>query len=680
MFALVSFCLLKQRSIKPQISPYLWGLVLVFFSDWMESIYSFLPGPLIRGELLLFTAVLYYTNISSLKKFIPYLVIISLALLVSTFISLADGRLIFSDDIGTFLYRLKLLQENFPNIPFYNPQWNAGIEQRDFFATGALLLHFLALPLRLFTGAPIEEFFNSFVAILGLILPATTIFIAARIMRLSLTASLLAALLSISTGLFWYRWVFKYGTLGYIAATGFYPLVLALLFQISVKKRNTSLFELLSFLVVFSLFILWPFAGVLVIPALIRCLIKVGRDCLAPKLLLTAVLLVGINSPWMYTFFASSHVEKFLTLDSSNSHEQELSSAAGPSAILDKTKKKNTSLKHPEVKLEKQSFLRYLRDNLIPCNPLLIFLLLPGLYFLPKGPRAYLTLTAGWLLFLAAVLSIFKPQLELHRMFIVLALVASLPVSVCLEHLLNAASDRKKHLARLSFAFCFAFLITGLFASARILANRSTEQIYFTTPIFSQIQNVIQNQHRSTGGRILFSGCVIHEFENGHLAPLAALTQVPLMASSHLHNLWWYKQIFPDEYIQAGDIGINKFLDLYNISAVFAHEPVWRKYFSERPNQYELVEKVGSFWFFRRKNFHETYFLEGSGKLINQTSNSVEIIAESKELVLKFNYLDHLQSSNCTISSREVSESVKLIKLNNCKVGSSVVINRRGLL
>ena len=260
MVALIGFCLLRKRSIQIKLSPYIWGLVLVFFSDWMESIYSFLPGPLIRGELLLFTAIFYFVNISSLKRFLPYLVIISLALLVGTFLSLADQRLIFSDDIGTFLYRLKLLQENFPNIPFYNPQWNAGIEQRDFFATGALLLHFLALPMQLITNSPIEEFFNSFVSMLGLILPATTIFIAARIMRLSLTASLLAALLSISTGLFWYRWVFKYGTLGYIAATGLFPLVLALLFRISVKKRQISFLELLIFVITFSLFILWPFA------------------------------------------------------------------------------------------------------------------------------------------------------------------------------------------------------------------------------------------------------------------------------------------------------------------------------------------------------------------------------------------------------------------------------------
>ncbi len=68
--------------------------------------------------------------ISSKRVFsLPSLLLLQL-LIAGLFLALADGRLLLSDDHPSFLYRLHLLKEHFPAIPFYNPQWNAGYSAR----------------------------------------------------------------------------------------------------------------------------------------------------------------------------------------------------------------------------------------------------------------------------------------------------------------------------------------------------------------------------------------------------------------------------------------------------------------------------------------------------------------------------------------------------------------------
>ena len=53
------------------------------------------------------------------------------------------GQPLFTDDHGSVIYRLALLKENFPAIPTYDTEWNAGTDWRDFFATGILNVFFI---------------------------------------------------------------------------------------------------------------------------------------------------------------------------------------------------------------------------------------------------------------------------------------------------------------------------------------------------------------------------------------------------------------------------------------------------------------------------------------------------------------------------------------------------------
>jgi len=54
------------------------------------------------------------------------------------FLHYVHGRLLIGDDHPSFLYRLQLLMARFPAIPFYSPEWNAGVSRARLLATGAL--------------------------------------------------------------------------------------------------------------------------------------------------------------------------------------------------------------------------------------------------------------------------------------------------------------------------------------------------------------------------------------------------------------------------------------------------------------------------------------------------------------------------------------------------------------
>ena len=181
-------------------------------------------------------------------------------------------------------------------------------------------------------------------------------------------------------------------------------------------------------------------------------------------------------------------------------------------------------------------------------------------------------------------------------------------------------------------------------------------------------------KEHSGGGRILYSGCVVHHLSNGHLAPLAYFTSTPLMASSQIHDLWRYTSVFPDEYKWRGDEAIRRYLDLYNVSAVFSHERSWHDYFAARPDEYKLVWRSSPFRLYQRLHFRNNYFLEGEGDVTGQNSNSITLIMRAPQAVIKFNYFPFLTSSACEIAGRQISEHVRFIELKDCPLDTPIVI------
>jgi len=675
-----------------------YGLLLVFMSDWLTRGYNLFQGPVIRGEIILASLVVFFI----LKKRFLFLFAIltpaSILLLVYAFVSESAGRLLFSDDHATFLYRLSLLRDNFPFIPFYNPFWNGGTDARDFFATGAISVFLVASPLiYLFE---IESVYNYIIIFLLFILLPLSVYAAARIEKLNAPGPAIAALFSLTFSLIFYRWALKYGTLGFITTATLIPLNLALTSRLFCQKTKITLYEALFFIVSFSLMLLWTPTGLVFIPAIIIAAVwsaRLIRKKYAPTI---AIAIILINIPWIALFWSVSSVTTFLNSERpsySAMHQeeaalldrgaQEVSPAENPAEdstapsveapSASSAGASATQFRHKAGEFNRAKSLRILRETAISTNPLILLFALPGVFLLKrKTSRIVFLATAVWLTGLGSIMVIIKPQLELDRMLVILSLIACIPAAAAVQKLLRRVIVTRENPFNIVVA-CLTggFLLISPLVSASVVSNRSMVQYDFADDKVSEIGQAIQDY--SQGGRVLFSGFVLHELSHGHLAPLAYFTGVPLIASSPVHDKWKYEQIFPKYFLERGHRGILEYLDLYNVGAVIAHESYWRRYFQRRPEDFHKEWRRGKFVLFTNLNFKGNYFLQGEGQIIEQNTNSVRLKIDSGDAVIKFNYFPFLQSSHCSLSREEIAPTVNFIRLSDCPADTDITISSR---
>lgn len=643
----------------PTIAP-LWlslAPLLVFFSDWLSRDYNLFQGPAIRGELILASIAAYLLITTKRGGIFYYLCYLSAALCFGCFLVETDGRLLYTDDHSTFFYRLSLLKTNFPRIPFYNPLWNGGIDARDFFASGSLNIFLIFSPIIYLFDLSLT--YNHIIGALLFLLLPLSLYLSVRIEGGSRLAGSLAGTLGLSTSLLWYRWALKYGTLGFLTASVLLPLNLVLARRLLTKELVTWR-DALPLIVTFSLMLLWTPSGLVFLPLGGAALLSARRLLKSRVVIGTAFALLLLNLPWITLFWSVSKVSSFVQAESvSVSKEQ---------AEAHQTVTTTRHFRHRNGSVDLLKSLHILRDAAVTIHPLILFLGIPGIALLTRRSRTLFALVALWLLFLGTVMVPIKPQLELDRMLLILAMILTIPTSFVLETLIREG-ERKGIVWRAAISLVLGFLLVGPITAGAVLRNRSVEQYRVASDEVTKLEEAI----RAFGGagRVLFSGCVVHELNEGHLAPLVLRTGHPLIASSFVHNLWHYTQVFPFEYIKENKSGIERYLDLYNVTAVFAHEPEWRRYFSSN-EKYQEVWRGERFILYTRQTT-PSYLLEGEGEVMQQ-DNKVIVTPRSERLVLKFNYLPFLKSSACKLSPHRISESVTFIELSECPLATPVTI------
>jgi hypothetical protein len=561
-----------------------------------------------------------------------------------------------------------MLKDNFPLIPFYNPLWNAGIDARDFFATGILNLYLITFPI--ITLFPLESVYNVLVALVLFGMLPGFIYFAARSLGFNSTTGAIGALLSLTASLIWYRWGLKYGSMGFVVSATLVPYCLALALKIVSKESIITPREAVLFVVTFSLMLLWSLTAIIFIPIIVYALFNFKRLWKKQYTKTILISLVVINLPWIIIFINVSKVFEFTALAPATG-EQFVDSRPDQTHSPSQVKATANSLSTKKIK-------KILRDTAIPTNPLILLFALPGLALFKTGAKKnLLIITCLWLMTLGAVLAPLKPQLELERMLLILTIILCLPAAAAITSLVeNSFSVNRLSVRYLSSCLVLSFLIIGTFSSGSVLKNRSLEKFTFKSSVVDDLAKAIR-QHGGNG-RTLFSAFVLHELNDGHLYPLAYLTNKPIIASSPVHNLWWYTDVIPEQYRSQGVIGIETYLNYLNVSAVAAHEPAWKTYFGSLPDVYKLVWKGGRFRFYERLQFPNTYFYKGSGELISQNSNSITLKVNTKDAVIKFTYYDFLTSSACTLS-KESLPGLDFIKLTDCPEGALVTIKSKSI-
>jgi hypothetical protein len=643
LFVVLPLLVLGFRDRRFRIEPFALVLIFVFFTDWIDREWQILNGT--RGAVLLFTAV-------GLAVLPVYRSVVVGFLAICTYELVKSGVLIFSDDHGPVFFRLSLLKSEFPFIPFYYPFWNLGLDARDFFATGILNLYFLALPIiELF---PLEGTYNFIVAgVLFLVLPVSTV-LGMRSLSFSRTEQLVGAILSVSTSLLWYRWALKYGSMGFVTSASLLPLVVALLIKL-VSKRDITKIEVVLLSVSGTLMIFWSPSGLAIIPLLVAGLLYI-RSILRIAWIKGAIVFVClVNIPWILLFVSVSKVGTFLKLPE---HSMEYRDAG---IVEEKPAHTSRSVKWVGELNAKKS-LRYYLGNM---NPLILFLMFPGLMLLPRDQRFLFSSIIIWLWALGTVGNAYKPQLELDRMMVLSGLIMVFPAARGIGELFKRKS--------FASAVTFGFLVASCLSVLGVVNNRSAEYFAFRDPSVLQLSEAIQN---NTGeGRAVFVGFVLHELSRGHLAPLSVMTQKPLVASSPFHNLWWYTELVPENFLRQGNSGIERYLNLVNATLVITHEDKWREIISELG--YPKVGDFGRFTVYRRLHPSQ-YVLEGEAESIKQQTSSITIVPKSETLVLSFAYHYFLESDNCQISSAsDLIPGMPLIKLSNCEIGTPVTVKAK---
>jgi hypothetical protein len=208
-------------------------------------------------------------------------------------------------------------------------------------------------------------------------------------------------------------------------------------------------------------------------------------------------------------------------------------------------------------------------------------LTIPAILSLARPYRLVFGSIGVWLVGLGTVGVSLKPQLELDRMLVILGVLAAFPIGNYIVTMFERSCQGQ--IQRLSASVVGGFLLASPFAIHAMLTNQLYDKYTFAEEEVEAISTSLANSSR--GGRGLFTGCVLHELSNGHLAPLPLWSNTPLIASSYAHNIWRYEQPIPASFLEQGDPGIARFFDLMNVTVVMAHEPQWRRYFSERPER-----------------------------------------------------------------------------------------------
>jgi len=386
-----------------------WVLLLAFFSDWICKRYSFLPGPSIRGEAFLLS-ILFWILYQNWQDKIFYFLAISTPLFLSwSFLNETQGLAIFTDDHPSFMYRLEMLRQNFPSIPFYGPHWNAGSDVRDFFGTGAINLFLLAqVFLRLF---PIDKCYSYIVlAVILFLLPAST-YGACKILKFKPRIACLSSILVVTTSLIWYRWNLKYGAMGFITASCLVPLNLALVIKFIDKKEELQLPEAVLFVFTCSLMFLWPLTVFIFTPLFCLAILNLKKIFKKRFTLSVILALIIINLPWMLLFSSVSKVTQFIkpassleqydsTASYSESPANSVTKTEAPQLAREKLHWDAASLQQKQANFTLDHLITTVKNYSISTNLLILFLTLPGLFLLHSIHIrvAYFTVCI-WLLF-----------------------------------------------------------------------------------------------------------------------------------------------------------------------------------------------------------------------------------------------------------------------------------------
>jgi hypothetical protein len=527
--------------------------------------------------------------------------------LVARFLAAADGRLIFSDDHGAFLYRYHLLGRTFPRLIAYDPWWNAGTLDSSAVGGGAASVFLLTRPL-VWLGS-LEAAYVWFIPVVGILVAPWALFAATRALGLSRVAALLAGLLALAPEEHGFLWLFYRGTLPAMLAAALAPLAFALGWRVFVgRDRRWPL--VLALVAVINLGSFWTLFPLMFLPGLLAG--ALGRRRLAPRDLAWALGVAGalfvLNAGWILTFLETRDMAGLLD--------------ARPPARMDWA----------------AAWERFLTIPLTE-NPIGLVLGAAGLLVLPRPLRFPYVVTLLSLALVAALGPGLFPELELLRFVIPLGFALVLPAAHALARGMSLGRGGTGWAGAATALGLVLMLGAHLGEAWARYGNETHRQLGFMPKATRDVAEWLRTRTRPDA-RVLFAGRVVHQY-GGHIAYLQPMTGRPLIAASYYHGTWGQPHI-PAAAI-ADPAGLHRLLGLLNVRYVVseATDPAWWHGLARLP------------WLLRRAEFpdiavYETdiepgYLLGGSGAVsFDYDRIAVRLDAKVDVVILKFRWVDGL--------------------------------------
>lgn len=588
---------------------------------------------------------------------------VSISIAVVGFLSESGGNILFSDDHPAFMYRIHQLVSHFPEIPFFNTEWNGGVEAREFFPSGVLNLFIIWAPV--FYAFDVRETYTLVIALTIFVLAPLCAGLSARLAGLSMLGCATATLLALLPTLLWYRWALKYGTMGFVVSCMLLPLNVVLAHRFSQSQRRLSVAGGVGTAVSITLMALWSLSNIAAIPAYLSMVARPRFIFTNRRRLLTLALLVAMNMPWMIMFVKFSPVGRFIKADTAQA--QQLAPDSRQEAAT------TFIAKLKEVASESIVKLRGFTATL----SIILVVGLTGLSRVDRNLGFILGVQIAWLALLGTVGDVILPHLELHRMLVMAAFISILPAARLLEFVFERF--RGNAIATMASGICLVGpLLFVPFGVERVVRNRTFENYAFAKPIVGELSNAVRSH--DSGGRLLIAGFILHEFSEGHVAPLPWFAGRAVIATSYQHDRWEHEDVVPPFFREQGEAGILRFLDLYDVSEVVTHERGWRAWYSKRPQYFQPIWRSERFTIFRRLNYVPSRILEGDAELLSESSSGFTVRTKSPVVVMKYTYLPFLTADACNIGPREFEGGVRLIELKNCRNGAIVSVRARTAL
>lgn len=545
---------------------------------------------------------------------LPILVITSCAIAFAQETGLSP---LYRDDHPSFMFRIWVFSESFPQLIYYNPLWNGGKVATYLVASGATGPGLLYLPfLQIW---PIEQIYSTGLLILFLgILPAAACF-SVRQTGASWSAASLAAALAAGTCWGFFRWLFEFGTLGACFAGGFLLPVACLLYRL-LYLDSFSWRQAAALVICSCFFLSWPgfwLVSLALIPPLLLSIRRLNRT----KVLWLAgcgAMIAACIAPLVISMLTRVDVGVFAEKGSLSSPGENLHILAGLQQLT--------------------GFFRELHPALLWFG----ILCLPVLRILRHQTFAVslilpLLIMAGWGEHLPG-------GLALSRASIPLAFVAAWPAALLCDRVLSMRDRAGAFLA----PFLMALLLIGGYATTRFYANES-RAAYRTMPddvreLIDWIRNNTENN-----ARILFAGMTQHAYGGGHVAALPYYTGREMMAADYYQfSPRLVEYFYPPREFRENDEDVFRFIELYNVSHIVAYDETsvirfYRKY----PDLYEEAHTIPGplpKTIFRVLRTNQSYFAENEGHIdagINRIN--VRLNSSDGDAILRYNYSPELK-------------------------------------